>query len=81
MCSESVIIVSSFCSKTEGAHRGGPRRVEDRARDRRSRRAGEPILPRATKKVRALARSLRAAKLGGPLVLDAPRSATVQWEV
>jgi hypothetical protein len=28
--------------------RGGPRRVEDRASDRQSRRAGEPILSRAT---------------------------------
>jgi hypothetical protein len=76
-----VIIASSFCSKTEGAHRGGAGRVEDRASDRRSRRAGEPILSRAIKKVRALARSLRAAKLGAPLVLDAARSATVHWDV
>jgi hypothetical protein len=45
---------------------GAPRRsgrVKD-AEGAAKRGAGEPILPRATKEVRALARSLRAAKLG-----------------
>src|SRR5229473_3829753 len=46
---------------------GAPRRsggVKDACAAKRG--AGEPILPRATKEVRALARSLRATKLGGP---------------
>jgi hypothetical protein len=61
---------------------GAPRRsgrVKDACAAKRAR--GEPILPRATKKVRALARSLRAAKLGGARDPWPGPIGAVRWEV
>jgi hypothetical protein len=72
--------LSVVCVEDGVADRAGAGRVKDRAATAQ-RRAGEPILSRAAKKSARSTRSLRAAKLGAPLVLEAARPGTVRWEV